>query len=870
MLLAAIPAGAATAATLAAPTLNTPVNTTAGVKVSWKAVKGAAKYRVFVKNGKSWKALGDTTATAFTHKAAVSGTNYTYTVRCLSADGKSFTSGYNSAGKSATFIAAPQITDLSNQTGGVSIKWRAVKGAAKYRVFMKSGTTWKALGNTSGTFYTHTAAVSGCKYTYTVRCVSADGKSFTSDYNREGKSVSFIAAPKITDLSNLTGGVKITWGAVRGAPQYRVFVWKSGKWNKLGDTSSTSFIHKDVQSGYNYTYTVRCLSADKKSFISGYRTGSITTFVKTPEITSITDEANGARLTWTACPGADYYRIYIKNGSTWTVLSDVMSTSYIHAAVHQTSYTYTIRCMNKNSVEVSGYNAAGWTHRYRIPAVLDSPRITGINNLDGSQEIRWTSVEGAEKYRVLIQENNTWRTLADTAGTYYYNRNVKSGTEYNYTVCCVSANSLYYLSAYDTVGFSHTYVAPPVMLSMVDASNGVLLQWSNSEGACGYRIYLLTGKKWTPLADTTETSYLYTGALNGIPDTYTVCCIDTQGNPDSAYDTEGSAHTYRPDESITVYTASDFARDVYALLGSSVVKPTNPNAPLNRRNASEVLVKALGYKYRSGISVKDSGDANLLTTVYYGYFLPDMYDYIYPDRWITGDERAALLKEVKRCTQLKGKCILAFGDSIMYGSGNNSAGIARLAAEKYGMTYYSYAECGTSLDRVNAVRPHIADQLPLAIQDGVNPDIILLNGGTNDMDLIEFKKTGETFDPSNPGKSSMAEGLQYILKTIHKNWTNVPLLYIRDHNMDYVTDTLERQMGEYNIAYVKSQGDFTLDLYTDTAFNTEDAYICDRYTKYNPSYGKHDGIHPNALGYQTYYMPLINDAIYAIIIPEKE
>ena len=107
-------------------------------------------------------------------------------------------------------------------------------------------------------------------HTYTVRCISADGKSFTSGYDSKGTTVKYIAAPEISKLESVNGGVKISWGKVSGATKYRVYYKGSKGWTKMVDTTSTSYIDKDVSSGRNYTYTVRCITSDAKKFTSGY------------------------------------------------------------------------------------------------------------------------------------------------------------------------------------------------------------------------------------------------------------------------------------------------------------------------------------------------------------------------------------------------------------------------------------------------------------------------------------------------------------------------------------------------------------------------------------------------------------------------
>ena len=72
-----------------------------------------------------------------------------------------------------------------------------------------------------------------------------------------------LATPKISKAESVYGGVKLTWGKVSGAAKYRVYYKGSKGWTKLTDTTATSFTDKDVSSGKNYTYTVRCIIRQK-------------------------------------------------------------------------------------------------------------------------------------------------------------------------------------------------------------------------------------------------------------------------------------------------------------------------------------------------------------------------------------------------------------------------------------------------------------------------------------------------------------------------------------------------------------------------------------------------------------------------------
>ena len=187
-------------ASLATPKISKAESVYGGVKLTWNKVNGAAKYRVYYKGRKGWTRMVDTTSTSYIDKDVSSGRNYTYTVRCISADGKSFTSGYDSKGTTVKYIAAPEISKLENVNGGVKISWDKVSGATKYRVYYKGSKGWTKMVDTTSTSYIDKDVSSGRNYTYTVRCITSDAKKFTSGYNPTGKSVKYVATPKISKL----------------------------------------------------------------------------------------------------------------------------------------------------------------------------------------------------------------------------------------------------------------------------------------------------------------------------------------------------------------------------------------------------------------------------------------------------------------------------------------------------------------------------------------------------------------------------------------------------------------------------------------------------------------------------------------------
>lgn len=255
---------------LRSPVITKLENTASGVKITWDSVDGAEKYRVYVKNGGIWQNIGVTEGTCFTYPAAKSGKSYSFTVRCVNAANNAFTSSCNTAGWTTTYLATPAITKLENTASGVKISWDKVSGAENYRVFIMTENGWMGLGNTTGCSYVYTAAESGKSYTFTVRCVSADGKRFTSSFSPYGKSITYIAQPRISGLSFDDGSIDITWNAVTGAEKYRVYVKTDAGWKNIGVTDGNSFVFEGAEMGKSYTFTLRCVNDANNAFTSSH------------------------------------------------------------------------------------------------------------------------------------------------------------------------------------------------------------------------------------------------------------------------------------------------------------------------------------------------------------------------------------------------------------------------------------------------------------------------------------------------------------------------------------------------------------------------------------------------------------------------
>ena len=204
----------------------------------------------------------------------------------------------------------------------------------------------------------------------------------------------------------------------------------------------------------------------------------------------------------------------------------------------------------------------------------------------------------------------------------------------------------------------------------------------------------------------------------------------------------------------------------------------------------------------------------------------------------------------------------------MHGSGNNDEGIADMIAEKYGMTAHDYSVPGAAMG-LWVGRSHIIDQLRPALNDLIKPDIILINGGTNDMNHVSLGDFTEGYDMTNTSSENFTGGFEKTMWMLTNNYYRVPVVYVRAHNMDLGSDANERKFGERALDVVEKWNGTSVDIYKDTDLYTEDSYMRCRYTYFDPAFGNApDSIHPNALGYATYYLPLVTDEIMNQLIKE--
>ena len=357
-----------------------------------------------------------------------------------------------------------------------------------------------------------------------------------------------VDIPAITNLQNTADGIRISWDEVSGAYGYRLYYKYPGKdWKRFKDTTATSFTDTGVSAGRTETYTIRCIDKDGNT-ISGYNSSGWSKKYEpiTPTITKLENTSDGIKISWNKIAGVYGYRLYYKYpGKDWKRFKDTTTTSFTDTGVSiGRTETYTIRCIDKNGNTVSGYNSGGWSQTYSLPRSI--PHVTKLENTSNGIKISWNKVEGVYGYRLYYKyPGKDWKRFKDTTATSFTDTGVSAGRTETYTIRCIDSNGNTF-SGYNSDGWSKKYEpVAPTITKLEKTSNGVKISWNPVAGVYGYRLYYkYPGQDWKRFKDTTGTSFTDTGVKSGRTETYTIRCIDKNGNTISGYNPNGWSITY--------------------------------------------------------------------------------------------------------------------------------------------------------------------------------------------------------------------------------------------------------------------------------------------------------------------------------------
>ena len=178
---------------------------------------------------------------------------------------------------------------------------------------------------------------------------------------------------------------------------------------------------------------------------------------------------------------------------------------------------------------------------------MQTPSISKLENTSGGIKISWNKVSGAYGYRVYQKTSNGWKRIKDTTATSYTDSAVSVNQTKTYTMRCIDKNGNT-VSGYNSKGWSKKYTpVAPTISKLENTSGGIKLSWNKIAGVYGYRLYYKTSSGgWKRFKDTTATSFTDSGVSPNRTETYTMRCIDKNGNTVSGFYSKGWSKKYAP------------------------------------------------------------------------------------------------------------------------------------------------------------------------------------------------------------------------------------------------------------------------------------------------------------------------------------
>jgi len=305
------------------------------IKVTWSAVDGASKYRVY--RGTSYSSTSmapvayiDAPTTEYTDTSLNPSTIYYYRIAAIDSENfeGAISSNYTSATTQATTLPAPTnlravAVAISSGTA-ITLTWTPVSGASYYAVYQSTDSTWSdyiiTTSSVTSTTYTTSSLQNNTTYYYKVGAE----KTYASNPDGElSESVSvYTGLSGVTSISASalsSSSIKVTWNTLIGASKYRVYRGRnSTNMEPVAYAAVAEYTDTSLLPSSSYYYKITCINSEDIEGTKSIQYGSATTHaaqssptpLPAPTNLTATVHERVITLSWDPVPGANTYLIY--------------------------------------------------------------------------------------------------------------------------------------------------------------------------------------------------------------------------------------------------------------------------------------------------------------------------------------------------------------------------------------------------------------------------------------------------------------------------------------------------------------------------------------------------------------------------------
>lgn len=510
--------------------------------ITWGKIGGAKKYEVYratEENG-TYTKVKTTTSTTYTDTSATVGTTYFYKVKAIAS--KSAHNSIDSAAKSCrTLCAQPAVTlKINADIGKPTISWKAISGAAQYEILRAESADgeFTKLAVQSTVTYTDLSAAPDKDYWYKVNALGATAELNSADGTAK-KIHATLAKPMVTfAVDEVSGKPVLTWEAVEGAVQYKIYRSTSAKksYKAIATVTDTEYVATSASVGKGYYYKVIAIGETAESAYSSYK--KLTAKCAQPGITVEASATSGKPvIKWSKVSGAKKYYVYRvdENGVRTSIGSTTKTTFTDSKAVLGTTYTYQVRANGSKSAYNSIFSAVE-----SCLTILGKPVVTAKNDAaTGKVILSWKAIPGATAYEVYRTGDDgiLCRMYTQSALTYTdEGEGTDVDTVYTYKVRAITGEPA--LDSADSNEVTTSAVCARPVASIALNGKKPMVTWESVEGATKYYVYRSTKKSsgYKKVATVEEDTYTDTKAKKGTTYYYKVVAVgENATSAQSAY-----------------------------------------------------------------------------------------------------------------------------------------------------------------------------------------------------------------------------------------------------------------------------------------------------------------------------------------------
>ena len=284
---------------------------------------------------------------------------------------------------------------------------------------------------------------------------------------------------------------KVSWKSVKGATHYRVDLYTGGKWVKKATTSKLSAEISGLSGYTSYYFRVRAYKKVSGTYYTGAYSSSVKATTKLPAPTNVkaTSTENSITLQWSKVSKANYYQIWLYEGS------DVVTT----ATTSKTKYTFkSLDTGKKYTLKVRGYVKKGETRTYGAYAgkvysytTLAAPASLKVSDIKtDSALITWKASGGAESYAVTLKDAAGKETKYTAESNSCKVSSLSPATLYTVTVKAYDASTKTYSDGVTEKFYSSPEKATEVKVQNIGSSSATV-SWLIPSSSAKSELYLI-------------------------------------------------------------------------------------------------------------------------------------------------------------------------------------------------------------------------------------------------------------------------------------------------------------------------------------------------------------------------------------------